>query len=62
MFRAQTCLDSGGAVLWAIALLIATAVLRRRSRRMSIPQSYTAHMKHFVVLRLQKTYTFHKKA
>ena len=51
--------------LWwcsVIALLVATAVLGRRSRCMSKPHSYAAHIKHSVVLRFQKTDTFHKKA
>ena len=33
---------------------------RRRSCGVSIPHAYAAHLKHSVVLRLQKTYTFRK--
>ena len=43
----------------AVALRIATTVLGKERRCVSIPHSYLAHLKHSGVLWLQETYTFH---
>ena len=44
----------------ATAMLIATAVLGKKSRCVSPPQSYTARITHSAVLWLQKPYTFYR--
>ena len=55
---AQTFLNSVGAV--SSPCFFATAVRGRKSYCVSIPHSYTPHIKHSVVLRLQKTYSFNR--